>query len=194
MQIKKLENCYIIRIEPGELFMANLEKFARDTQIGFGWVSSIGGGLKEVKYAFSVGFKTGYIIKDTEGPLELLNAVGCIAWDHDDPSQPAVHLHGTFIDQELEKAFGGHLLEAKVVGLTIEVKVEVLSQEKITRKLDERVNVKLLNLPPYSTQISPSQNNSNNFPLGLAVPVGIIIFGLLAMIMFWATQKSKKTK
>ena len=137
-----------------------------------------------MKYAFSVGFDTGYIIKDAEGPLELLNAIGCIAWDHDDQSKPAVHLHGTFIDKELEKAFGGYLMEAKVIGLTIEVKVEVLSQEKITRKLDERVNVKLLNLPPYSAQISPSQNNSNNFPLGLTVPVGMIIFGLLAMIMF----------
>jgi len=36
MQIKKLENFYIIRIEPGEPFMASLEKFAQDTQIGFG--------------------------------------------------------------------------------------------------------------------------------------------------------------
>jgi predicted DNA-binding protein with PD1-like motif len=36
MQIKKLRNYYIIRIEPGDPFMGSLEKFARDTQIGFG--------------------------------------------------------------------------------------------------------------------------------------------------------------
>ena len=192
MQIKKLENCYIIRIEPGEPFMASLEKFARDTQIGFGWVSSIGGGLKGVKYAFSIGFDTGYELKETEGPLELLNATGCIAWDHDDPTKPAVHLHGTFIDKELEKTFGGHLIEAKVVSLTIEIKVEVLSQKKITRKLDKRVNVKLLDLPAYSSRKETTQlNSSNKFPLGLVIPLAMIIFGLLAMIMFWAVQKSK---
>ncbi|RHZ37741.1 PPC domain-containing DNA-binding protein [endosymbiont GvMRE of Glomus versiforme] len=116
MQIKKLGNCYIIRIEPGDPFMASLEKFARDTQIGFGWVSSIGGGLKDVKYAFSVGFDTGYEpVKKNEGPLELLNGIGCIGWDHDDTSKPMIHLHGTFVDREMEKAFGGHLIEAKVV-------------------------------------------------------------------------------
>jgi predicted DNA-binding protein with PD1-like motif len=115
-----------------------------------------------VKYAFSVGFNTGYEpIKKVEGPLELLNAIGCIAWDHDDLSKPMVHLHGTFIDQEMERAFGGHLLEANVVGLTIEIKVEVLSQEKITRKLDDRVNVKLLNLPAYSEK-NPGVSQSNN--------------------------------
>ncbi|CAJ0830376.1 1843_t:CDS:2 [Entrophospora sp. SA101] len=98
-----------------------------------------------------------------EGPLELLNADGCLAWDHADPTQPAVHLHATFIDNELEKAFGGHLIEAQSVGLTAEIKVVVLSKEKITRKLDERVNVKLLNLPPYSAEKyeEPQPNNTN---------------------------------
>ncbi|CAJ0836304.1 2055_t:CDS:2 [Entrophospora sp. SA101] len=138
MQVKKFENHYIIRIEPGEPLMA-------------------------IKYAFSVGFETGYIEKKAEGPLELLNADGCLAWDHADPTQPAVHLHATFIDNELEKAFGGHLIEAQSVGLTAEIKVVVLSKEKITRKLDERVNVKLLNLPPYSAEKyeEPQPNNTN---------------------------------
>ncbi|CAH1756017.1 14093_t:CDS:2 [Entrophospora sp. SA101] len=118
---------------------------------------------KAIKYAFSVGFETGYIEKKAEGPLELLNADGCLAWDHADPTQPAVHLHATFIDNELEKAFGGHLIEAQSVGLTAEIKVVVLSKEKITRKLDERVNVKLLNLPPYSAEKyeEPQPNNTN---------------------------------
>jgi len=36
-----------------------------------------------------------------------------------------VHLHATFIDEEMERAFGGHLMEAEVVGLTAEILVTV---------------------------------------------------------------------
>ena len=160
MQIKKLDNNrYIIRIEPKESLTENLEKFARDTQIGFAWINIIGGGFEKVKYAFSVGFNTGYEpIKEVDGPLELLNAEGCIAWDHDDLSKPMVHLHATFIDKETERAFGGHLMEAEFVGLTAEIRLDVLSWEKITRKLDERVNVPLLNLPDYSSDEGQTTN------------------------------------
>ena len=149
-------------------------------------INIIGGGFEKVKHAFSVGFNTGYEpIKEVDGPLELLNAEGCIAWDHDDPSKPAVHLHATFIDKEMERTFGGHLVEAEVVGLTAEVLVTVLSQEKITRKLVESVNVKLLDLPKYEKEIkNPQQNNQNNSGSAwqFILPVGLIILGLTAII------------
>ena len=199
MQIKKLDNNrYIIRIEPKESLMAGLTKFAHDTQIGFAWINAIGGGFKKVKYAFSVGFNIGYEpIKEVDGPLELLNAEGCIAWDHDDPSKPAVHLHATFIDKEMERAFGGHLMEAEMVGLTAEVLVNVLSQEKITRKLVKDVNVKLLNLPKYENEIkNPQQNNPNNGGSAwqFILPVGLIILGLTAIISLLIMKENKNKK
>ena len=161
MQVKKTKilETYVIRIEPKEALMASLEKFARDTQIGFAWVEVIGGGFENVKYAFSVGFKAGYEpIKEHKGSSELLTAKGCIAWDHNDLSQPRVHLHATFSDSELKETFGGHLMEAEFVGLTAEIRLDVLSWEKITRKLDERVNVPLLNLPDYSSDEGQTTN------------------------------------
>jgi len=162
MKVQKFENNnYVIRIEPGEPLMAKLAEFARNEQIGFAWVSVIGGGFKKIKYAFSVGFNTGYIIKDVDGGdqgFELLSAEGCIAWDDNDLSKPAVHLHASFIDNKLEKSFGGHLMEVEVVGLTAEVKLTILSsKEKITRRLVPEVNVPLLNLPDYS----PSQDKTS---------------------------------
>jgi|tagenome__1003787_1003787.scaffolds.fasta_scaffold20112903_1 predicted DNA-binding protein with PD1-like motif len=202
MLVEKLENNqYIIRIEPSESLMASLEKFARDTQVGFAWINVIGGGFEKVKYAFSVGHDVGYRpIKEVKGPLELLNAEGCIGWDHDDQNKPAVHLHATFIDNELEKAFGGHLMEAEVVGLTAEVKVTVLSsKKKITRKLDERVKVKLLNLSPYSTLVKPENPQQNNPNQGgsawqVILPVGIIIAGLMAVTAYFILRERKIEK
>ena len=198
MQIKKLNNNqYIVRIEPKESLMAQLAEFARDTQIGFAWINAIGGGFKKVKYAFSVGFDTGYEpIKEVDGPLELLNAEGCIAWDHDDLSKPMVHLHATFIDEEMERAFGGHLMEAEVVGLTAEILVTVWSQEKITRKLDKRVNVKLLDLPTYEKGKNLPQNNPNNSSSAwqFLLPVGLIIIGLMAIISLLVMRENKNKK
>jgi len=97
----------------------------------------------------------------------------------------------------MERAFGGHLMEAEVVGLTAEVLVTVLSQEKITRKLDDRVNVKLLDLPKYEKEIkNPQQNNPNNGGSAwqFLLPVGLIIIGLMAIISLLITKENKNKK
>ena len=196
MQIEKLENnWYLIRIEPGEPFMSSLAKVMRDGKFGFAWFWSIGGGFKGVDCSFSVGHKIGSIPKNFEGPMELSNANGNITWDDEKSDNPIVHCHVDLADEEL-KGYGAHLVEAKVVELTAEILLKTF-EKKITRQLDERVNLKLLDLLSYSkpTQQEFSQSNSpNNFPIGLAFPLGIIILGLLGLIMFWATQKSKKIK
>jgi hypothetical protein len=126
--------------------------------------------------------------------LELLNAEGYVGWDHDDQSKPAVHLHATFIDNELEKAFGGHLLAAEVVGLTAEIKVTVLSsQKKITRKLDERVKVKLLNLPPYSALKKPGNSApKGGFPWSVIFLLGAIITGLIAITTYFILKEKNR--
>lgn len=191
MQIEKLENnWYLIRIEPGEKFMSNLAKVMRDGKFGFAWFWSIGGGFKGVDCSFSVGHEKGSIPKKFEGPMELSNANGNISWVGEKLETPAVHCHVDLADEEL-KGYGAHLVEVEVVELTAEVLLKTFDK-KITRQIDKRVNLGLLDLPPYSSPQSSSQEkSSNNLPLGLVVPLGIAIFGLLAMTMFWATQKSK---
>ncbi|CAJ0869297.1 11278_t:CDS:2 [Entrophospora sp. SA101] len=59
-----------------------------------------------------------------------------------------IHCHVDLSDEKLTGS-GAHLVEAKFVGLTAELLVRTFDK-KITRKLDKRVNLKLLNLPPYS--------------------------------------------
>jgi len=97
----------------------------------------------------------------------------------------------------MERAFGGHLMEAEMVGLTAEVLVNVLSQEKITRKLVKDVNVKLLNLPKYENEIkNPQQNNPNNGGSAwqFILPVGLIILGLTAIISLLIMKENKNKK
>lgn len=173
MQLKELAKEFIhvsIRIEPGEQLVSNLEKFARDSQASYVWVNSIGGGFRKVKYCFSVGFDVGYRpIEEVEGPLELLSIMGPIAWDHDDPTKPMVHLHATLNGvnkngDKIENVIGGHYIGEAEVDLTVEVFLTVFfDKEKVTRKLDERVNVKLLNFPPYSTsQVNSLKERAGN--------------------------------
>lgn len=96
-----------------------------------------------------------------------------------------VHCHVCLGDEEGLKGYVAHLKEA-TVRLTAEIKIEVY-KEKVFRKLDEKLGLMLLDLPPYS---SPKQGSSqpagssNNFPLGLVIPLAVIILGLLAIIMF----------
>src|SRR2546421_13115912 len=97
----------------------------------------------------------------------------------------------------MERAFGGNLMEAKVVGLTAEVLVTVLSQEKISRKLDGRVNVKLLDLPKYENEIkNPPQNNPNNGGSAwqFILAAMLVILGLTAIISLLIMKENKNKK
>jgi len=168
-ELKILEN-YLIVIEPKEKLslMEALEKFVlskekTDKKIGFAWVSMIGGGLEKTDCVFSVGYNVGYKEKEKKDypTLECNITLGCIAWDSEDINKPMVHLYGDFIDEKLEKSSGGHLVDVGEIGLTMEIRLDVASREKLTRDLHPLVKVKLLNPPVYSFD-NPGQTGKSD--------------------------------
>ena len=175
MQIKKLTKIaeYAIRIEPGEKLVASLEKFMRDVQGGYATFHiPTGGGFTDVECSFTI--KGGSEGHKFAGPMELGGAGGNIAWSSENPDTPVVHCHLSLGDKQLK----GHIVHLKeaTVNLTAEVKIEVY-KEKIFRKLDERVNLKLLDLPS-----GPAEKiKKDNFIWWIIIPLGLIIVWLIVI-------------
>jgi uncharacterized protein len=139
MKYKKFGEKFVVRLEKGEKVMENLTKFCTDQDIQAGSLSGIGAlSQAEVQY-YSLKDKE-YHKKNFEDEFEVLNITGNISLVDD---KPLIHAHITLSNTDFF-AFGGHLVEA-TVGPTLEVIIEPMPGS-ITRKFDEEVGLKLIDL------------------------------------------------
>ena len=120
MEYHKVGEAYLVRMDPGEEILEQLERFARQEQIRLAAVQALGA-VKE----FTVGvFKTDekkYYANHFSGSFEIVSLTGTI--DTMDGNF-YTHLHMSAGDNQ-GRVFGGHLNRA-VVSATCEMLVRVL--------------------------------------------------------------------
>ena len=128
---------YILRIDPGEEFRGEVEKFCAEQNIGAAWVNALGS-CDDLELAYYNLDKKEYETKSIKERLEIVTVLGNIALKE---GKPFLHVHGTFSDPEM-KVLGGHINRC-VVSATCEVRV--LAQEgSMGRKYDDATRLNIL--------------------------------------------------
>ena len=139
MEYRKAGEAYLVRMDPGEEILEQLERFARQEQIGLAAVQALGA-VKE----FTVGvFKTDekkYYANHFSGSFEIVSLTGTI---NTMDGQFYTHIHMSAGNDKGE-VFGGHLNRA-MVSATCEMIVNVIDGE-IDRYADPDVGLNLFKL------------------------------------------------
>jgi predicted DNA-binding protein with PD1-like motif len=142
MRVLTTGDRYLLRLERGEEVLDALKAFAERERSPVGTLT----GLGAVDTAI-VGFydftERVYRPQKHSGRIEVLSLTGNISWKDD---EPVVHIHMSAAN-EIQGAFGGHLMEARVAA-TMEVSI-VPTRETITRAQDDEIGLPLLDLPAY---------------------------------------------
>ena len=121
--------------------MSGLKEFAKKEQVKGAWIFVVGA-CDELEAGYYDLKTKDYKFKKYSQDLEILNIQGNLSWDGD---EPAIHLHGTFSGEDGE-AFGGHIKSLKV-SVTCEVFIhDWFGADRIERKLDDSIGLKLLDL------------------------------------------------
>ena len=100
---------YVVTFNTADDFLKELENFLEQEKItsAFFWAIGAASFIQLGNYSYET---KNYELKDFNGQFEILNLSGNIA---EKEGKPAVHIHGTFGDENF-KAFGGHVFGIKV--------------------------------------------------------------------------------
>lgn len=128
-------------LKKGEELVQSLINFAKKESVKGAWIFVIGA-CDEVEVGYYDLKTKNYKFKKHNQDLEILNIQGNLSWSG---GEPVIHLHGTFAGED-GKAFGGHVKSLKV-SVTCEVFVhDWFGANRIERKLDDSIGLKLLDL------------------------------------------------
>jgi predicted DNA-binding protein with PD1-like motif len=131
---------WLVRLEKGELLVESLLKLVQQENLSSAWLSALGAaGWVELGF-YELPSKT-YRWKKFERDLEITSLQGNLAWDGE---EPVWHIHGSFSDETMQ-VFGGHVKELEVAG-TCEILLHRWYADKLQRKTDEAIGLKLLDL------------------------------------------------
>ncbi|HVZ26913.1 MAG TPA: PPC domain-containing DNA-binding protein [Sediminibacterium sp.] len=115
---------YAFRLLPGQDLKQSIEKFAREKQIGAGWIATCAGSLTEYQLRFANQEK-GY---GDKGHFEIVSLTGTL-------SAKGSHLHIALADST-GKTIGGHLLDGCKVYTTAEIVIGTANDLLFERKHD----------------------------------------------------------
>ncbi len=144
MQVKRVEDTYLVRLETGEEVINSLKQFADAYRIGFGTILAIGTFRRVTLGYYDVDTRT-YQHQELE-KVEVLNMSGNITQGED--GERMIHAHVT-VGRSDYSAWGGHVVEA-TVGPTVEVVVET-APTVIRRQHDPDTGLDLWNLGATET-------------------------------------------
>jgi hypothetical protein len=131
---------WLVRLNKGDLLVSSLIEFAREQQIRGAWVSGVGGALWAELGFYDLEQKQ-YHWQKLDQPLEITSLQGNLTLT---ANGPALHIHGTFSDKNMQ-AFGGHVKELAVAG-TCEILLHRWYKDALTRSFDDEVGLQLLDL------------------------------------------------
>lgn len=132
---------YVIRLEKGELLVESLHKFVKERDIKGAWLMGLGA-AEWAELGFYDLSAQAYNWQRFNEPLEVTSLQGNVAWKD---GEPALHIHGTLSKADFT-AIGGHVKELSVGG-TCEIFLHLLdNDELLTRSLDGKTGLSLLNL------------------------------------------------
>lgn len=131
---------WLVRLEKGELLVEKLTELVKQENITGAWISGLGGALS-AEIGFYDLVARAYKWQKLDKLLEITSLQGNVAWDG---TEPVLHIHGTFSDENMQ-AFGGHVKELQVGG-TCEVLLHRWYDKALTRSPDDQSGLKLLDL------------------------------------------------
>lgn len=120
MEYHKFGEAYLVRMDPGEEILEQLERFARQEQIGLASVQALGAVKEFTVGVFSLAEKQ-YHANSFQGAYEIVSLTGTIDTMNGDFY---CHLHMSAGDEQ-GRVFGGHLNRA-VISVTCEMVVTPL--------------------------------------------------------------------
>lgn len=137
MEYTKTGNDIILRLDKGEEVMTCIYNLAEKLDIKAASLTGLG-----ATDDFSLGVYDGvsktYKEKSYKTQHEISSLVGNITTKD---NKPYLHVHATMAS--LDKVVGGHLTKA-VISVTAEIFLHLV-EAKVDRKLDEKININLLN-------------------------------------------------
>lgn len=136
MQVKKVGDTLLVRIDRGEEIVASLLELARKEQIQLASVTGLGAVDHVVFGTYGVEQKA-FTPVEKNGEMEVTALVGNLTRQE---GEPYLHLHITLADAT-GGAFGGHLKEARISG-TSEIFVRVL-EGQVGRTYDPLTGLQL---------------------------------------------------
>jgi uncharacterized protein len=127
-----------IGVQPGEKLLESVRKACREQDIRNGAVVSGVGTFRtcHMHYIADTGFPPRDVFFRMDKPLELLSVNGLIA-----DGQPHLHIVVSCGENEV---YGGHLEEDSEVAYLAEVAVLKCNELRMTRRLDEERQIRLL--------------------------------------------------
>ncbi|MDX1607724.1 MAG: PPC domain-containing DNA-binding protein [Candidatus Spechtbacterales bacterium] len=135
--IKKENNTYFLRLDPGDEFISSVRDFCIENKINSGWLEAIGS-TKDLELAYFNLDKKDYDTTDFAEFLEILTISGNIALKDE---KPFVHAHGLFGRADMS-TIGGHVNRC-VISATCEVMLHA-GEDKMRREFDDETNLHLL--------------------------------------------------
>jgi hypothetical protein len=143
LQVKRLADTYLIRLEKGETVIGSLEQFADAYRIGFGVIQAIGTFQRATLGYYDPEAKS-IQRKELEESVEVLSLSGNITQGED--GQHLVHAH-VALGRPDYTTYGGHLVEA-TAGPTVEIVVET-APTTIRRRHDPDTGGQLWDLEAF---------------------------------------------
>ncbi len=136
--IKQAES-YMLRLDPGELFVGSITDFAAAKNIMSGELRALGA-IKDFELGYYLIKEKEYVRKKFEVNAEIVNAIGNLAFRDGKPFSH-IHLAAGLPDFSV---VGGHLFEG-IVSATAEITVTPWPT-KMDRKFDDNTGLFLLDL------------------------------------------------
>lgn len=139
MQIKKLPQTFIIRLDPGEEIMTALTDIAKSENIRLAAVSGIGA-VNDITIGLFDPVNKQYLKNDFKDNFEMVSLTGNISTMN---GETYPHLHMAVADVK-GKVYGGHLNKA-VVSATAEIFISVIDGA-VDRAFSEKIGLNILKL------------------------------------------------
>lgn len=136
MEYKQLGNHYVMRVDPGEEILEQIQTLCRMENIRVGSAVGLGAANKAVVGLFDTINKV-YKKKELTGPMEITSLVGNISTKD---GETYLHFHVNLCDEEMNIS-GGHM-NACYVSATAEITVTKLDGT-IERRMDEEIGLNL---------------------------------------------------
>ena len=140
MEYKKQDNCFFVRLEPGEEIVESLTKLCKHEQILAGTVSGLGATNEVTVGLFDTASKQ-YFANTYTGDMEITTLSGNISRKD---GEEYLHLHINVADRS-NRVIGGHLSRC-VISVTAEI-VMTAFPIATARTPDDNLGINLLHFP-----------------------------------------------
>lgn len=145
MEVKRLQDAYLVRLEKGEEVIESLEHFADAYRLGFASLVAIGT-FERVTLGYYDPEAKAYRNQGVEEGVEVLTMSGNVSRGED--GRRMVHAH-VIVGRSDYSTLGGHVVEA-TVGPTLEVIVQI-APTTIRRRHDPDTGLQLWDLSSLET-------------------------------------------